>query len=74
MGEELAGRWYAKSITNRARAYQAGLAHFMPFNYTVLVLVVIGAALIWGATLDSQGRIEGEGARPVTSRGGAYPQ
>jgi MFS family permease len=33
--------------------YQAGLAHFMPFNYTVLVLVVIGAALIligaaWG--------------------------
>jgi len=29
----------------------------MPFSYTVLVLVVIGAALIWGATLDSQGRI-----------------
>jgi MFS family permease len=27
--------------------YQAGLAHFMPFNYTVLVLVVIGAALIF---------------------------
>ena len=50
-------RWYAKSITNHARAYQAGLAHFMPFSYTVLVLVVIGAALIWGATLDSQGRI-----------------
>ena len=48
-------RWYAKSITNHARAYQAGLAHFMPFSYTVLVLVVIGAALIWGATLDSQG-------------------
>jgi hypothetical protein len=29
----------------------------MPFSYTVLVLAVIGAALIWGATLDSQGRI-----------------
>ena len=27
--------------------YQAGLAHFMPFNYTVLVLVVIGATLIF---------------------------
>jgi MFS family permease len=27
--------------------YQAGLAHFMPFNYTVLVLVVIGAFLIF---------------------------
>jgi nitrate/nitrite transporter NarK len=27
--------------------YQAGLAHFMPFKYTVLVLVVIGAALIF---------------------------
>jgi MFS family permease len=27
--------------------YQAWLAHFMPFNYTVLVLVVIGALLIF---------------------------
>ena len=27
--------------------YQAGLAHFMPFNYTVLVLVIIGALLIF---------------------------
>lgn len=27
--------------------YQAGLAHFMPFHYTVLVLVVVGAALIF---------------------------
>ena len=27
--------------------YQAGLAHFMPFKYTVLVLVVIGAASIF---------------------------
>ncbi len=27
--------------------YQAGLATFMPFNYTVLVLVVIGALLIF---------------------------
>jgi MFS family permease len=27
--------------------YQAGLAHFMPFKYTVLVLVVIGAALVF---------------------------
>ena len=27
--------------------YQAGLAHFMPFNYTVLVLVIVGALLIF---------------------------
>lgn len=27
--------------------YQAGLANFMPFKYTVLVLVVVGAALIF---------------------------
>ena len=27
--------------------YHVGLAHFMPFNYTVLVLVVIGATLIF---------------------------
>jgi MFS family permease len=27
--------------------YQAWLAHFMPFQYTVLVLVVVGAALIF---------------------------
>lgn len=27
--------------------YQAGLAHFMPFKYTVLVLVVLGAALVF---------------------------
>jgi MFS family permease len=27
--------------------YQAGLAHFMPFNYTVLVLVIAGALLIF---------------------------
>lgn len=35
--------------------YQAGLAHFMPFNYTVLVLVVVGAALIFvGAALGPE--------------------
>jgi hypothetical protein len=33
--------------------YQTALAHFMPFKYTVLVLVVVGALLIlagaaWG--------------------------
>jgi hypothetical protein len=27
--------------------YQAGLANFMPFKYTVLVLVVVGALLIF---------------------------
>ena len=27
--------------------YQAGLAHFMPFNYTVLVPVIVGALLIF---------------------------
>ena len=30
-----------------ASCYQAGLANFMPFKYTVLVLVVVGAVLIF---------------------------
>jgi hypothetical protein len=35
--------------------YQTGLANFMPFKYTVLVLVVAGAALIFiGAALGPE--------------------
>lgn len=47
--------------------YQAGLARFMPFDYTVLVLVVVGAAFIFvGAALGPETKDVDFGPKPAS--------